>query len=556
MENTYVIGLDYGTLSARAVLVRCQDGRVEATAVKPYPHQVMDQTLPDGRTKLGANWALEHPADYILAMTETVRGVMEGKEDLKDSVVGIGIDFTSCTILPVDESGTPLCYLPEYENRPHAYAKLWKHHAAQPQADRINQVLEERGELQGIRYGGKISSELLLPKVLQIVEEDPEIYRRADQILEAGDWLTQTLTGEGRRSGNMAGYKAMWLPESGYPDKEFLRQLHPELEKLGETKLRGEMVLMGQPAGFLTKEWAEKLGLPEGITVAPAVIDSHSGLPGSGVSRKDQMMMVVGTSSVLLALSEKPFAREGVVSGIKGGIVPGYYALESGLAAVGDMLGWFVDQAVPETYAKAAREQGMNLHSYLTEKASELKPGQSGLVALDWWNGNKTPFVDGRLSGVLAGCTLGTKPEEIYRALIEATAFGTRRIVDLYEEAGARIEEIIASGGIAEKNPLFLQIYADVLGKKIRVSATEQTAAVGSAIYASVAAGADRGGYGTLGEAVEKMSRIHEKAYLPDAGNGKIYDEIYALYRELSGMFDPGKNTVMARILELKSENK
>ena len=553
MEKTYAIGLDYGTLSARAALVCCQDGEVLATAVKPYPHQVMDETLPDGKTKLGANWALEHPGDYILAMEETVGAVMKGKEALKDSVVGIGIDFTSCTILPVDREGTPLCLKKEYGGRPHAYVKLWKHHAAQPQADRINAVLQERGELEEIRYGGRISSELLLPKVLQILEEDPEIYEKADQILEAGDWLTQTLTGGKRRSGNMAGYKAMWLPESGYPDKSFLRQLDPRLEDLGETKLKGEMALMGEPAGFLTEEWANRLGLPAGIPVAPAIIDSHAGLPGSGVSRQNQMMMVVGTSSVMLALTKKPFARDGVVSGIRGGIVPGYYALESGLAAVGDMLGWFVDQAAPESCAKAAREQGMNLHTYLTGKAEQLKPGQSGLAALDWWNGNKTPFVDGRLSGVLAGCTLGTKPEEIYRALIEATAFGTRRIVDLYEEAGAQIEEIIASGGIAEKNPLFLQIYADVLGKRIRVSATEQTAAVGSAVYASVAAGAAGGGYETLQEAVERMSRIHEKAYEPDPENQKTYQELYELYKELSGLFDPGKNTVLAKLLEIKS---
>ena len=266
-------------------------------------------------------------------------------------------------------------------------------------------------------------------------------------------------------------------------------------------------------------------------------------------------MLVVGTSSVMLSPSSKEYFKNGIVSGVKGAIVPGYYVLESGIAAVGDMFGWFVDHMVSEEYAEKAKAEGKNLHVYLTEKASELKPGESGVVALDWWNGNKTPYVDGRLSGVLVGCTLNTKPEEIYRALIEATAFGTRKIVEMYKEANPDIRMIIASGGIAEKNPLFMQIYADVLNCEIRLSATDQTAALGSAIYAAVAAGKANGGYDSVEEAVKNMSYLKEKKYTPIPENVKMYNELFDIYCELIRIFDPNKTSVMSRILHMKQKN-
>lgn len=554
MDKKYVIGLDYGTLSGRAVLVDCSDGTVLKSAVKNYEHAVMDRCLPGGEKLSGADWALQYPQDYLDVLETIVKSVVKESSVAKEDIIGIGLDFTSCTMLPVDEKKEPLCAQERFKGEPHAYVKLWKHHAAQPQADEISALLEKRGEINNIQFGGKISSELLLPKILQIAEEASLVYEAADQILEAGDWLTQCLTGSKKRSGNLAGYKAMWTKQTGYPSKDFLAELSPRLQNLAEEKLGDDIALAGEPAGFLTEEWAQRLGLVPGIPVAAAIIDSHAGMPGSGVSRPDQMMMVVGTSSVMLALSKDGYAKDGVVSGVRGAILPDNFALESGLAAVGDMFGWFVDQAVPKSYADEAKAQGMNLHAYLTKLAGELEPGANGLVALDWWNGNKTPYVDGRLSGALIGCTLTTKPEEIYRALIEATAFGTRKILDLFTEAHADIKTIIASGGIAEKNPLLMQIYADVLKREIMVSDTDQTAALGSAVYASVAAGAQAGGYDTIWEAVSRMSHLKDIVYRPDAERAKRYDTLYEVYSELVEMFDPQKSAVMGRLHSLRSK--
>ena len=423
--------------------------------------------------------------------------------------------------------------------------------AKKKQADEINELLKKRGEIDNIQFGGKISSELLLPKILQIVEEDPELYDEAASFLEVGDWLTQILTNGRKRSGNLAGYKAMWTPETGYPSKDFLLQLSPKLENLTEDKLGDDITLAGQPVGYLTEDWAKELGLCAGIPIATAVIDSHAGMPGSGVSKSDQMMMVLGTSSVMLALSENGYSKNGVVSGIKGAILPKKYALESGLAAVGDMLGWFVDNCVSWEYKQMADQQGMDLHSWLTRKAEKLSPGGHGLLALDWWNGNKTPYVDGRLSGVLVGCTLLTKPEEIYRALIESTAFGTKKIMQLFAESGVKIHTIIASGGIAEKNSLLMQIYADVLNCEIHISGTEQTAALGAAIYASVAAGKDLGGYETIQEAVANMSHLKDIVYKPNPPMVEKYVELYQMYCNLVEMFNPQKNTTMITLSQL-----
>lgn len=552
MRNKYVIGLDYGTLSGRAVLVDCQNGEVLASAVKNYSHAVMTKELPNGKALLGADWALQHPLDYLEVLEETVQKIVKDSAVAREDIIGIGLDFTSCTVLPVDAENEPLCIQDAFQDEPHAYVKLWKHHGGQPQADQISALLETRNELDHIQFGGKISSELMLPKVLQIVQEAPQVYEAADQILEAGDWLIQKMTGDRMRSGDLAGYKAMWTPETGYPSKEFLKELSPLLENLSQEKLGADIALAGEAAGYLTADWAERLGLSTGIPVAAAIIDSHAGMPGSGVNQPDQMMMVVGTSSVMLALSERGYAKNGVVSGVKGAILPEKYALESGLAAVGDMFGWFVEQAVSQEYAEQAKAEGMDLHAYLSKKAEELQPGANGLVALDWWNGNKTPYVDGRLSGALVGCTLSTKPEEIYRALIEATAFGTRKILELFKEAGAQIRTVIASGGIAEKNPLLMQIYADVLNCEIRVSDTDQTAALGSAIYASVAAGAQRGGYATIEEAVARMSRLKELSYRPEPKNAERYDEIYDIYCALVAMFDPEQSDVMRKLHQLR----
>ncbi|MBQ6322343.1 MAG: ribulokinase, partial [Lachnospiraceae bacterium] len=438
----YTLGIDYGTLSVRTVLMDCMDGSVAAVDTMAYPHGVMSDYLPDGKTKLPVNWALEHPDDYLQVLEKTVNAVMKTSGIAKEDVIGLAIDFTSCTVVAADREKQPLCNLEGYKARPHAYAKLWKHHGAQDEADRINELLKNKGLVHQPRYGGAISPELLLPKILEVANDDPEIYEAADVFLEAGDWMTWVLTGTLKRSGNMAAYKAMWIPGEGYVPQEILDELHPCFANLVTEKLRGEVVRAGGKIGCLTKEWAEKLGLAEGIAVGPSIIDSHAGMPGSGIYRPGQMMLVLGTSSVELLLSDHPYADHGVVGCVRGAIMPGYYSLEAGLAAVGDMYGWFADRFCPASYKEAAEKMGMNLHQYLSHLASGMKPGESGLLALDWWNGNKTPYVNGNLSGILLGLNLQTRPEEIYRALIEATAYGTRLIMEEFMKSGATVDEV------------------------------------------------------------------------------------------------------------------
>lgn len=554
MEEKYTIGLDYGTLSGRGVLARCSDGEILTSAVKEYTHGVMDQTLPDGKTQLPPAWCLEYPADYVEVLDTVIPKLLKESGVAKEDIIGIGIDFTSCTMMPVDADAVPLCEKPEFVSRRNAYVKLWKHHGAQKQADQINELLEREGLTEDPRFGGKVSPELLIPKVMEILEEDPEIYEAADEILEAGDWLTRLLTGSHNRSCSMAGYKAWWNERDGYPEHEFYKKLNPALETFAEDKMPGKVCPIGKAIGTLTKEWADRLGLPQGIAVAPTLIDSHAGFPGSGIYSDRQMMLVLGTSSVMAALNKKPYAEKGICGAVRDALVPGYYALESGLAAVGDLFGWFVDEMTPASYKEEAEQEGLNLHAFLSKKAEQLKPGQSGVIALDWWNGNKTPFVNGELSGVLLGMTLHTKPEEIYRALIEATAFGTKRILDLYEANGASVEEIVVSGGIALKNPMLMQIYANVLGKTLKIAASDQAAALGSAVYAAIAAGKKAGGYDAYSEAVQHMSNVRENCYMPQEKYAEIYKKMYSIYCQFGDMMGRDGKCLFDELTAVKVE--
>ncbi|MDO4632724.1 MAG: ribulokinase [Eubacteriales bacterium] len=551
MSEKYVIGVDYGTLSGRGVLVRCSDGKVLAAKAEEYRHGVMDRFLPDGTTALPDAWALQYPADYLEVLEHVIPELLRESRIAKTEIVGMGFDFTSCTMLPIDEDAVPLSEKEEFRDHRNAYAKLWKHHGAQRHADIVNRVLEESGMAGEARFGGRISSEVLIPKIMEILEEDPQVYEAADELLEAGDWVTRVLTGSHRRSCSMAGYKAWWDPKKGYLESSVMKKLAPGLEHVSAEKMPGEICAIGEAVGRLSEVWAEKLGLQEGMVIAPTIIDSHAGVPGGCLSNDRQAMMVLGTSSVVLALSRKPFSEKGVCGGVRDAIVPGYYALESGLACVGDLFGWFVDRFVPADYAKQAETRGISVHELLSEKAEMLQPGESGVMALDWWNGNKTPYVDGGLTGELIGMTLNTKPEEIYRALIEATAFGTRQIMELYEQGGVALEEIIASGGIAMKNPMLMQIYADVLGKTIRLAASDQAAALGSAIYASLSAGV----YDSYWDAVQNMSAVQEKTYVPNPENTETYQKLYEIYcdlGELMGEAESRGRTLLAKLRSMK----
>lgn len=544
--DKYVIGLDYGTLSARAVLVSVGRGEVAAESIYPYPHGILN-TISGGNEELPVDFALQEIDDYVEAMYETIRTVVKQSGCRAEDVIGIGIDATSSTFLPLTKSGTPLCKTEQFRTNPHAWLKLWKHHGAQEEADRMTELAAGRQEKFLMRCGGKVNAEWMLPKLTEIVLKAPDVYEAADNFMEVSDYLVFLLTGEMTRCMCHAGYKLLWNEEDAYPSEEFLRALHPNLSSL-KSKLKGREVQVGECAGRLTEEAAGRLGLREGTAVAASMIDAHVAVPSLGIGGPDKALMILGTSCCMLLCSEKLSYIKGISGCVKNAVLPGLYAYEAGQSAVGDLFDWFVKNCVPGSYEKEAADKNISIHMLLSEKASRLAPGESGLVALDWWNGNRSCLADARLSGMVLGLTLRTKPEEIYRALLEAAAFGMRAIFEEFEKGGITARELYACGGIVSKNPFMMQIYADVLGKTIFTGSTEQGSAFGAAVYAAVAAGAERGGYGSVYRAARAMGKTGDKRYTPIPQNMEIYHRIYREYKLLHDYFGAGGNEVMHRM--------
>ncbi len=555
----YAVGVDFGTESGRAILVEVATGREIATSVHLYANGVIDRTLPGSSSPLPSDWALQDPNDYLEVFKHAIPAVLTESGVKPDDVIGIGIDFTSCTMLPTRADGTPLCFLPEWRNHPHAWVKLWKHHAAQPHANRLNQIARDLGYKFLDRYGGKISSEWFFPKAWQILEEAPEVYMAADRLIEAADWVVWQLTGQERRNECTAGYKAIWSKREGFPPNEFFKALDPRMEHIVDEKMSRQLYPLGSKAGGLTEEAARWTGLKQGTPVAVANVDAHVTVPAVTVLGPERMVIIMGTSNCHMVLGEDA-QNAPVVPGICGmvqdGIIPGFIGYEAGQSCVGDSFAWFVDQGVPAAYMRQAEKRGINAHQLLEEKASQLKPGESGLLALDWWNGNRTILVDVDLTGMMVGMTLATRPEEIYRALIESTAYGTRVILDNFEAHGVPIKEIVATGGLPERNELLMHIYADVTGRPIHLPETTQGGAFGSAMHGAVAAGKEAGGYATIFEASEHMARLREKSYLPDPHNQEIYNQLYREYVTLHDYFGRGANDVMKRLKRLRDDVK
>ena len=551
--HKYSIGVDFGTLSGRAVLVDTTTGEEVAVAVHEYAHGVMDEQLPDG-TPLGVDWAVQHPQDYLDVFSSTIPGVMKKASVTPDQIAGVGIDFTACTMLPVKSDGTPLCLMDEFRKRPNAWIKLWKHHAAQEEANRLNTIAEERGEKFLRRYGGKISSEWMIPKIWQTVEEDPEIYDAADRFIEAADWVVWQLTGTETRNTCTAGYKAIWHKHDGYPSQDFFRALHPKMEKVVGEKLSGKLLPVGSRAGVITPAAARLTGLREGTAVAVANVDAHVSIPAVGITSAGKMLAIIGTSTCHMLLGDTEKEVNGMCGVVEDGIIEGFFGYEAGQSCVGDHFQWFVESCTPAGYESEAMARGIDLHSLLTEKASLLRPGESGLVALDWWNGNRSVLVDVDLTGMILGMSLTTKPEEIYRALIEATAYGTRMIIETFEENGVPVTEFYAAGGIAEKNPFVMQIYADVINREIKISGSPQAPALGSAMFGAVAAGKAAGGFDTIQEAAEVMAKVKEQVYKPVPENTAVYNSLFAEYRILHDYFGRGSNDVMKRLKLIRKD--
>ncbi len=544
----YTIGIDFGTLSGRAVLVDTRDGTEIATAVYDYPHAVMDHALPSGR-QLPPEWALQHPQDYLEVFRQTIPSVVHESGINPDAVVGIGIDFTASSPLPVKANGTPLCFLNEFKDEPHAYVKLWKHHASQPHADRINAVARERNESWLKRYGGKYSSEWFFSKLLQILDEAPAIYAEIDNFIEAADWVIWQLTGIMTRNTCTAGYK-MLVQDGKYPSSDYFAALHPDFRYVIAEKVPGDFSPLGGRAGSLTADWAAQLGLSTDVAVAVANVDAHVTAPAVKATEPGVMVMIMGTSTCHIMSGDSLQEVDGMCGVVDGGIIDGLYGYEAGQSGVGDIFAWFVDHAVPPEYHTLAKQAGLNLHAYLEREAAQQRVGEHGLIALDWWNGNRSTLVDTELSGLLIGATLSTRAPDIYRALIEATAYGTREIIEAFESRGVEVKELVAAGGLPEKNRLLQQIYADVTGRTIKLAGSDQSPALGSAMHAAVAAGV----YPNIKAAAYKMGKLKESVVTPIPDNQAVYERLYAEYKRLYDYFGRGTNAVMKHLKKIRND--
>jgi L-ribulokinase len=552
-RTRYTVGIDFGSESGRVVIVDVADGRELATAVSAYSNGVISRHLPPpfAHIELEPEWALQDPDDYLRVLSEAVPEALSQAAISVNDVIGVGIDFTSCTMLPTTADGTPLCCVDDLRSEPHAWVKLWKHHAAQPEADRINALAAERGESWLSRYGGKISSEWFFAKTLQILDEAPAVYDRADRLIEAADWIVWQLTGVETRNNCTAGYKAIWSPESGFPASEFFAELDPRLENVVD-KLSRTISFLGERAGLLSERAAAMTGLRAGTPVAVANVDAHVSVPAVGVSDPGTMVIIMGTSNCHVLLGDRLAMVEGMCGVLEDGVIPGLYGYEAGQSGVGDIFSWFAERVVPDSYVAAALRQGTTVHSILEQEAAKLAPGESGLLALDWWNGNRSILVDTELSGVIVGLTLATRAPEIYRGLLEATAFGTRTIIDSFELSGVPVTSIVACGGLPQRNDLLMQIYADVTGREFSVAASTQAPALGAAIFAAVAAGAESGGYASIVEASKRMAPPELRRFRPVAEHHAIYSELYREYRRLHDAFGRDDDSVVKRLWHIR----
>ncbi len=537
-QTKYSLGLDFGTNSVRTLLVDVRTGHEPATAIYHYQSGqagiILDPKNP--------NLARQNPADYLKGVEVSV-GQTLAKAKRADKmfdpsqVIGIGVDTTGSTPIPVDKNGTPLCFDREFKKNPNAMAWLWKDHTGFAEAAEITRLAAEEHPEYLAKCGGTYSSEWFFSKILHCLRVDPKVFDAAWSWVECSDYIPAVLAGETRpekilRSRCAAGHKAMFNEKwGGLPSKEFLTKLHPKLGALRD-KLYDRTYTSDVAAGKLALPWAKKLGLPAGIPVAVGAFDAHLGAVGSGVF-PGTFVKIIGTSTCDICVwpNDQPLADiPGLCGIVDGSVLPAYFGLEAGQSAVGDIFNWFIEYLQPGGPVKGS-------HEALTKKAARLRPGQSGLLALDWNNGNRTILVDQRLTGLLIGQTLHTRPEEIYRALIEATAFGALTIIKRFEEYGIKIDEVIACGGIAEKNPLVMQIYADVIGKEMKIARSAETCALGSAIAGAVVAGKNAGGYDKFADAQAAMCGVKAKTFKPDPANHRIYDELYRLYRKLHDAF-------------------
>jgi L-ribulokinase len=538
-EASYAIGVDFGTESARALLLDLHNGEELAVSVVRYPSGVIDTALPETGEPLPPDWALQDPDDWVQAIEQTVSTVVSEAAVPADAIAGLGVDFTSCTVLPVTGDGLPLSTVERYRARRHAWPKLWKHHTAQPVADRLTEVALERRERFIERYGGRISSEWYFPKLIELWLEDRELYDNAHGFIEATDWIVWYLTGHERRQMCTAGYKAMWSPDEGLPPVDYFEAAYPGFNRPSE-KLGNDFLRLGTSAGTLRPEVADRMGLSPSTPVAVGNVDSFASMPGAGVELPGTFVSVVGTSICDMAVHPQEVRLPGITGVVRDGILPGLYGYEAGQVAVGDMLAWFVQKIAPPG----------STHSSLEREAEQITPGETGLLALDWWNGNRTILADADLTGVICGLSLATTPPDIYRTLLESIALGNRRIVDNFAENGLPMSQIVACGGIASASPLLMRLFADTSGLPVHVPDSSEIPARGAALFGAVAGGA----FADIGGAVAATRPPTARTYAPNSEANRVYERLYAIYRPLYELLGRERGELLHELKLIRTE--
>ncbi len=547
----YTIGVDYGTLSGRAVLADVTDGRILASVSLDYPHGVMDRQLPDGR-RLPQDWALQHPRDYLDVLEYTIPRLLRESAVRPEEVLAIGLDVTAATPLPVTREGVPLCFLPEFRSEPHAYAHLWKHHAAQMLADRMTETAAARGEKWLEAYGGKVSCETALPKLWQVLEEAPAVYDAAAYWVEAADWIVWQLCGKPQQSACSAGFKYLYCTPEGYPSEDYFAALDPRLRHVIREKCSLPVIPLFSRAGSLIPEAAARLGLRPGTAVAASIIDAHAGLPAAGITEPGEMVMILGTSACFMVCDEAYHPVSGCYA-VKDGILPGLWSYEAGQNSVGDAFAWMLRSCVPASLQREAEARRLSVHEILSERASAKQPGETGLLALDWFNGNRSILMDSSLTGMILGLTLQTTPEDIYRAIAEAIVCGARTILDHFRDSGVTVRKLLVTGGISRKNPMMMQMYADMLNMPVHVPDIFEGSASGAAMTAAAAAEAGKPGGRSVRKTIRDMSPKENTVYMPDTGKRDGYDRLFSLYTEMSRIMVQ-KDSVMKKLLALRSK--
>lgn len=541
---TYSIGVDFGTGSGRVFLVNTDNGEILSKYVHNYTHGTIENEL-NGQ-KLPSGYSLQNSDDYWEVLKKGIPYIISESQVKPEDIKGIGVDFTSSTVIFTDEKLRPIHKLSEFENNPHAYVKLWKHHGAEKEAALLfDTAVHQRQRWLG-NYGYNVSSEWMIPKIIEVMNNAPEVMNKTASIMEAGDWIVNILTGQNIRSNCGLGFKSFWEKENGF-HYELFDLIDPYLSQIVREKVDAPIINIGESAGTLSKEIADELGLSPNTKVSPFIIDAHSSLLGIGSNKEKQMTIVMGTSTCHLMLNKEQHKVPGISGSVKGAIIPELFAYEAGQSAVGDLFEYAAKQA-PYEYVMEANNKGITIFEYLEQLASRYEPGETGLIALDWHNGNRSVLSDSSLKGMLFGLTLHTKHEDIYRAYLEATAFGTKMIAQQYEDWNMHIETVFACGGIPKKNKLLMDIYANVLNKPITIMDSEYAPAIGAAILGAVAAEV----YPSVEIAAKAMKEPVLYIAEPDEEKVKKYKTLFAAYKELHDIHGYKKARIMRNLKSLE----